>query len=213
MIFVGREKAIVDRLLAHDPKVYEERSELQRIFHETVYGIRFTPFVIETLKKTHKTLGYSLRQQYPEAKHIFDYLLNPPLDVALSSTQDVTTFAFGVWERLKNADDMTSTHILTYYKHLRDNLIFPVMKRFGYFSPAMTVVVFYSLLLHLGELYIHGSYALVMKHFIRDRYPRVHLEILAHCFDKCDQHTKLQHSDIQMDLDLLRIELNVWNAK
>jgi hypothetical protein len=210
MIFVGREKAIVDQIISgayNNNTANGLELNLKPIFTETFYGIRFAPFVFETIKRTHKTLGYALRQQFPGAKEIFEVLLKPDIN---SLQNNISGYCFGVWDRIRTCDKTYAANIALYYKHVRNTIIIPIFQKFGYYSPTMLIVVFIDLLLLMGELYVHDAYALVFKHFVKDRYP---IQLIQHMVVCLSFGLDTNMNEVSLDLELFKIEQAIWQTK
>jgi hypothetical protein len=176
MIFTGVQKQTIDAIIAFydahpfSQPSYSQQRHLRSIYTETEYGLRFLPFVLETIKKSHTTLPYILRQQYADSQLIFECALKVPPSVA---TGNIESYCFDFWARLATHTTPAYFHAVTKY------LIIPPLKKFGYFSPTMIVILFSALVLHLGETYEHASYGLVWKTFVKRKYPHAYVESLC----------------------------------
>lgn len=162
MILIGEGKIHADNLPDETYYYLNKTSIALHLFTETCYGIRFAPVILETIKKTHKILAYILRNQYKNSDKIFTLLLS--FD-SLACVNEVR-YAHALFQRMSQCPEL-----LEYYKDVDQFLIQPSFKRFGYFSPTMSIVIFIGLLCFLGETYANESYGLVWKHFVKDSYP------------------------------------------
>lgn len=192
MILTGEGKEHADNL--PDASYYtNKRSDISKyLFTETCFGVRFTPVILETIKKSHKTLPYILRNQYSNADEIYQCLINIPKEVTIEGGE--SAYCFHLYSRLKNCP---SNSLQKYFEDVCESLIFPVFKRFGYYSPTMTVILFVGLLCHVGEHYNNQLYGLVWKHFVRNSYPAADI-------------TKCVMQLSQLDKDMVRDELEAW---
>lgn len=190
MILVGEGKTHADNL--PDAFYYSANrvSIIQTLFEETSYGIRFTPVILETIKKSHKTLSYILRNQYKHADAIYQHVIGMTDDVMYKQTE--SQFCFSIYKRMCECPELPA-----YYKEVCDNLITPVFKRYGYYSPTMSIVIFIGLMCFLGETYCSQYYGLAWKHFIKDGYPKA----------------KVMEAMAQLDANektMIRDEMNTW---
>lgn len=180
------------------------------VFNETLHGMRFTPFVMEVIKRTHKTLSYNMRQQYPKAKNVFDAILQMP--ASCTTKEQCAKYCFGFWDRLNNLTPELVSALIVYYEAMcKDVIDTIVFSRFGYYSPSMVLALFYSLLLYLGETYVNEQYGLVLKHFVRDKYPTTMLSSLVNAVATCDGGTRT--SRMHRDIALFYIEQDAWQKR
>jgi len=165
MILTGEGKLHADNL--PDASYYSSnRHAISRtLFSQTSFGLRFTPVILETIKKSHKTLPYILRNQYFGAHDMYKELLDIPKDIAIARNDK--EYCYDFFQRIASYESMQP-----YYKEVFDSLIHPIFRRFGYYSPSMGITVFIGLICILGETYSSQYYGLVWKHFIRDSYPK-----------------------------------------
>lgn len=163
MILTGEGKTHADNLPGHIYYQMNERGIRNTLFKETKFGIRFTPVVLETINKTHKTLPYILRNQYTLATEVFNTVVDIPK--TFTNVQQ-SSYCFDIYSRLNKF-----AGIAEYYIEVYKYLIEPVFRRFGYYSPVMSVVLFIGLICIMGEKYSSQCYSLVWKHFIKNGYP------------------------------------------
>lgn len=180
MIFTGLSKQCIDQLLEcygkkcqndiHNEGCYVSvRQHLVKgVFPETKYGIRFLPFVLETIKKSHTTLPYILRQQYRNAHSVYAAVLKIPQE--LKDKRDIENYCSDIWKRVQGLGALSD-----YFEDVAQYLIAPVFKKFGYFSPSMMINIFVGLLLHLGEAYESQFYGLVWKHHVKQCYAHANI--------------------------------------
>lgn len=190
MILIGEGKTHADNL--PDATYYLNNKQFieRTLFIDTSHGIRFTPVVLETIKKSHKTLAYILRNQYSNADELFKTVIDVPRD----ELKNDSGYCFDIFERIT-----AYTHLLPYYRDVCEYIIFPVFKRFGYYSPTMTVAIFVGLLCMLGETYSSQYYGLVWKHFIKRNYP--HFQIV-----------KMIKNLAEFDKQMITDEMRVWTS-
>lgn len=197
MIFTGKQKSLVDEALdfSYNPQWYATKaSDLQSmLFPETKYGMRFLPFVLETIKKSHPTLPYILRQQYREADSVFIQVLRLPSHIARDQEE---SFCNSIFDRLRHPS------VQQYYQDVCKFLIHPFFKRFAYFSPYMSVCLFVGLMCYLGENYESQYYGLVWKHFSRG-HNAYNVQRLRHLLDAAADSTETR---------MIEDELMVWSA-
>jgi hypothetical protein len=164
MILTGEGKLHADNLPSYEYYCLNKTNIKQHLFCETRFGLRFAPVILETIKKTHKTLPYILRNQYTTAKEVYSSVIDIPKHVMIANSD--SAYCFHIFNRMS-----TCPILAAYFQDVFRYLIDPVYKRFGYFSPVMTVVLLMGLLCIVGDAYANQKYALVWKHFIKDGYP------------------------------------------
>ena len=135
MILIGEAKIHANNLPDASYYINNKNAVANSLFKETAFGIRFTPVLLETLKRTHKTLTYILRNQYAGAEQVFRNVLELPKENIINGQESV--YCFNVYERMQEC-----LYINEYSKHVIENLIQPTLKRFGYYSPTMSYVLF-----------------------------------------------------------------------
>jgi hypothetical protein len=159
---VGEQKALVQTLHNSEADCIKNKDKIIVLFNETKYGVVFLPFVLETIKCTHKNLAYSLRQQFQSSKTVYETVIMNP-EQTLYLTNETMAYSFSIWDRLANCS--TS---LDLYSDVNSMYIKPMLARFSYFSPCMSWLIYLALLLFVGETYSNDNYKLVYKHLIRD---------------------------------------------
>lgn len=190
MILIGEGKIHADNLPDAFYYTANRIAIIKSLFIDTSHGIRFTPVILETIKKSHKTLSYILRNQYKNADAIYQKVIAISDDAVLN--REESRFCFSIIKRLQECPELPA-----YYKDVCDNIITPVFKRFGYYSPTMTFVIFIGLICFMGETYSSQYYGLVWKHFVKDGYP--HAKVLEG-MSLLDAHEKM----------MVRDETNTW---
>lgn len=173
MVFVGKQLEYANKLKTFDmPYIHVHEEQICRhVFSETLHGIKFTPFVLDSIIKTHKTIGYILRQQYKGSDLVYNQILKIPHNIALKSRNDQTNFAFAIWDRIVACctdNEQSAEALCSFYENVKAFLIMPAMEKFNYYSPSMVWVLFYGLLMHVGCQYASDLYGLVWKQFLKD---------------------------------------------
>lgn len=174
-------------------KIQQYNRIKKELFTETKHGILFLPFVLESIKQSHNTLSYILRQQYTNATQVYVSVIKVPVDA-----RNVEEYCNSVWSRLASLDNEI---IAPYFMDVTRYLIIPIFKKFGYFSPVMLVNLFIGLLLHLGEKYEHSHYGLIWKHHVRGKYKNPLVKQFA---SRCLQSTPL--------IDMWKDETVMWHV-
>lgn len=172
MILVGYSGSIAKALLDTNKcdEFYKENHQVicDVLFNETRFGIRFHEVVFETLKRFHASIAYILRKQYQYSDEIYFNLINA-CDKETPECQSL--YAFGLLNRLEvirqGHDLWHKMH--DYFNSIYVNLIVPVLKKFGYFSPMMVAYLFIGLLCHLGNEYSSSYYNLLYKHILTNK--------------------------------------------
>lgn len=192
MILIGEGKVHADNL--PDARYYDTNrvAIMKSLFYDTSFGIRFAPIILETIKKSHKTLSYILRNQFKMSNEVYRDIIEMSADSVLKRTE--SQFCFAIYTRMQQCE-----HLKGYYDEVTRALIIPVFERFGYYSPTMCFVVFIGLMCFMGETYSNQVYGLVWKHLIRDGYP-------------ADTIIQTSYQVDDLEKRMIADEIHAWNS-
>jgi hypothetical protein len=131
MILIGEGKNHADNL--PDCSYYHNNAPAiaKTLFVDTCFGIRFTPVIFETIKKSHKTLPYLLRNTFANAEQVFKKVIDIPKGIVIENCE--STFCFDVYSRLAVCDELAE-----FYEDVCDKLIYPVYERDNFYRPVMS---------------------------------------------------------------------------
>ena len=198
MIFDGLSLRHALGLCNQDEQYYNKHkvSVSNSVFKESFVCTRFTLMLVDSLKKSHTTYGYILRSFYYKAQDIYDNVI---LSMSLSKEIDTINLL-----ALANKND----EIQTYYNQVSVNIIIPMMKQYGIYSPNLIFMIFINLYTSMLIDYEHNTSVRqdLIKYF--KTFPKLYTANLNGTIERIMNITWIDDNQKNMMLD----ELRVWNA-
>lgn len=156
------------------------------IFKDAFYLMRFIDIFVDVCQKTHRTLPYILRNQYTNAKTIFE---------KLTKIND----EFGHHNLLHQIFEMQEFGLL--YKDINTFIVLPCFKRYNIYSPNLILIITLSLYINMLGSYLGYSISDANRDFMR-RYLDNQTPALI------DRIVWLNTTNKEM----MKIELDVWKS-
>ena len=169
-------------------------SIINSVFKESFICTRFTLMLVDNLKKSHTTYGYILRSFYSKAQDIYDEI------VAHMNENNVDT--------MKLFSSASSMHMQSYYDQVSVNIIIPLMKQYGIFSPNLIFMIFIELYTSMLIDYEHNT---SIRHDLIKYYktfPKNYTTNISKTIEKIESLDWIGETQRGMMLD----ELRVWNS-
>ena len=196
MIFDGLSLRHALGLCDQDEKYYNKHkvSISNSVFKESFVCTRFTLMLVDTLKKSHTTFGYILRSFYSKAQDIYDGVVAN----LMTETDTISLLTLAN----QNQD------IQAYYNQVSVNIIIPMMKQYGIFSPNLIFMIFVDLYTSMLIEYVHNT--AVRQDLIKyyKTFPKLYTTNLPGTIEKIISIDWIDQVQKNMMLD----ELRVWNT-
>ena len=142
MIFDGLSRRHALRLCDLDHDYFQKHKSViaKTVFTESYTCARFSMLIVDTIKKTHQNLAYTLRSFYKHGNHVYDVVNNKLLmSIAASNPIDVLD-AFQ-----SDNNTLSESMFKEYFLQVYTFIIKPVLVNYGFFSANIVVIVFVTL--------------------------------------------------------------------
>lgn len=205
-MFEGLSRKHALRLLSNTDDVENYYAKNRRqisntVFRDAFYSFKFWNIMADVIKKTHQTLGYILRSQYRHSNEVYAKLYAYFQDNKDSSVESVTSFILSLPKECMEE----------YFSDVYNFLLFPIVNKYGIYSPSLILLLFLDMINVLIESYIlkgwkHKASAYMntyMKHMITE-----------HEIHQCPWMNQFKKSQIIDEIEVFkRLQANHFNNR
>ena len=196
MIFDGLSRKHALRLVAGDVEYYEKHknSITKTLFKDSYICSRFTLLLVDCLQKIHTTYAYSLRSFYKNSQVLY-----------ANMTEIIDSTCPNLLESFNKVD---ACLISAYFEEVSSNIIIPLLKQYGLYSPNMHLMIFVMLYTSMMITYVHDD-------SVRDALIKTYKKYNQLYMNDADETFKLLNGTMWLPeyfQTMLKDEYNVWSG-